>query len=100
MLENQIISVATYLLIASVVLFFEVIYPYGILGFLAMCFYGLAIFKAWIAFGWLGTVIALFVALVLGFVTAYCELKMLPNTKRGRRLSSLTGDGKNPETKE
>lgn len=70
--------ILTYLIFGSLVLFFEVIFPYGFLMLAALGFYGIAIFKAWVHFGVTGAVATLITAIVFAGVTAYWELRMLP----------------------
>lgn len=77
----MITHILGYLLCASVVFFFEVIFPLGLLGLVALALYGIAVVKAWMYFGMTGALATLVVGLVMAAVTAYWELRVLPRKR-------------------
>lgn len=101
----MVTHILSYLLFASVVFFFEVIFPIGLLGLAALALYGLAIFKAWSYFGIAGAAATLIVGLALAFFTAYWELRVLPRKsfasgliqKRRAQLTAATAELKGQE---
>ena len=84
----MITHILGYLLCASAVFFFEVIFPVGLLGLIALALYGLAVYKAWVFFGISGALITLAVSGMMAAFTAYWELRILPK-HRLKRISFI-----------
>jgi membrane-bound ClpP family serine protease len=78
------ITIITYLLVASVILFFEVIFPIGIMAVAALAFYLLAVWQGWMHYGLTGGLTTFVVALIMAGITVYWELKMLPKAGLGK----------------
>lgn len=76
--------ILAYLLMASAVFFLEVIFPFGLLGLMALGLYAIAVYKAWVMWGVMGGLTTLLLALAFALFTAYWELRMLPKTRWGR----------------
>lgn len=76
--------ILAYLIMASAVFFLEVIFPFGLLGLMALGLYAIAVFKAWVMWGLTGAVTTLLLAVAFALFTAYWELRMLPKTRWGR----------------
>ena len=75
----MITSILTYLIVGSIIFFLEVVFPYGILGLLALLIYGFSIYTAATTYGVMGGIETLVLALLLAGIAAYWELRILTN---------------------
>jgi membrane-bound serine protease (ClpP class) len=78
------VSIITYLLVASIILFFEVLFPFGLWALFAFGFYALGVAQAWGSYGYIGGLIALAASVTLAALTLYLELRLLPKTLVGK----------------
>lgn len=86
--------IVTLIVVGCILLFFEVVFPSGIL---ALMSFFLLLASVWMGFdvwGPLGGVANFVIVLILVGLTVYAELRYMPNTKLGKKFllnSSVTG---------